>query len=180
MTRRRTVKERRRANPSVSGFLTVGQAARVLGVSPSTLRQWENTGLIIPVRSQGRFRLYSPELLAVLKRIKYLRDVKQLRVPGIKDVLDKHLCAKPGNRLQSTANLGTKLRRLRKACKLSLVEVARRVQISAGFLSAVELSQANASIATLQRLAAPTGTSDKLLRRSQYVGAVEIASATVL
>ena len=158
MTRRHTVKKPRRANPSVSGFLTVGQAARVLGVSPSTLRQWENTGLITPIRSQGRFRLYSPELLAVLKRIKYFRDVKQLRVSGIKDVLEKQMRPKPGNRSQSTANLGAKLRRLRKACKLSLVEAARRAQISAGFLSAVELSQANASIATLQRLAAAYDT----------------------
>ena len=27
------------------GFLTVGQTARILGVSPSTLRLWENVGL---------------------------------------------------------------------------------------------------------------------------------------
>jgi DNA-binding transcriptional MerR regulator/quercetin dioxygenase-like cupin family protein len=136
----------------------VGQAARVLGVSPSTLRQWENTGLITPIRSQGRFRLYSPELLEVLKRIKYLRDVKQFRVSGIKDVLEKDLRPKPGNRPQSTASLGAKLRRLRKACKLSLVEASHKAHISAGFLSAVELSQANASIATLQKLAAAYDT----------------------
>jgi len=127
-------------------------------VSPSTLRQWENTGLITPIRSQGRFRLYSPEALEMLKRIKYLRDIKQFRVSGIKDVLDKQLRPKPENRAQSTADLGAKLRRLRKSCKLSLVEAAHKAQISAGFLSAVELSQANASIATLQRLAAAYDT----------------------
>src|SRR5450631_240570 len=71
------------------GFLTVGQTARILGISPSALRQWENIGLITPARSQGRFRLYSPELLDVLKRIKYLRDVKQLKGPGLKHLLDK-------------------------------------------------------------------------------------------
>jgi hypothetical protein len=56
-------------------FLTVGQAARVLGISPFTLRLWESVGLVTPARSSGRFRLYTPELLEVLKRIKYLHDV---------------------------------------------------------------------------------------------------------
>lgn len=157
MTRRETSKGRR-AISSVPAFLTVGQTARVLGLSPSTLRQWENIGLITPIRTQGRFRLYSPEMLEALKRIKYLRDVKQLRVAGIKDVLEKDLHPKLGNHPQSTADLGAKLRRLRRACKLSLLEAARKAQISAGFLSAVELSQANASIATLQRLAAAYDT----------------------
>src|SRR6478672_13584910 len=75
---------RRPAEPAGYGFLTVGQTARILGVSPSTLRLWENVGLVSPVRSNGRYRLYSPELLKVLKRIKYLRDVQRLNVPGIK------------------------------------------------------------------------------------------------
>ncbi|HWT44797.1 MAG TPA: MerR family transcriptional regulator, partial [Vicinamibacterales bacterium] len=56
---------RGRRDPSspAYGFLTVGQTARILGVSPSTLRLWENVGLVSPVRSNGRYRLYSPELL---------------------------------------------------------------------------------------------------------------------
>ncbi len=57
------------------GLLTVGQTAKILGVSPSTLRLWENVGIVTPVRSNGHYRLYSRELLEVLKRIKYLRDV---------------------------------------------------------------------------------------------------------
>src|SRR5262245_29194969 len=38
---------------------------------------------------QRRYRLYSPELLDVLKRIKYLRDVKLLNLPGIRQMLGK-------------------------------------------------------------------------------------------
>ena len=136
------------------GYLTVGQTARILGISPSTLRQWENVGLIAPARSQGRFRLYSPDLLDVLKRIKYLRDVKEMRVPGIKHVLQETLPAQNRSRLRDVAKLGVKLRRLRKRCSLGIAEAAKRAKISAGFLSAVELSQANPSVATLQRLAA--------------------------
>ena len=71
------------------GLLTVGQTAKILGVSPSTLRLWENVGIVTPVRSNGHYRLYSRELLEVLKRIKYLRDVKRLNLPGIKEILGK-------------------------------------------------------------------------------------------
>lgn len=70
-------------------YLTVGRTARILGISPSTLRLWENIGLVSPARSSRRYRLYSPDLLEVLKRIKYLRYVKKLSVPGIKEALGK-------------------------------------------------------------------------------------------
>src|SRR3954471_11399436 len=85
----------RRAGPAGYGFLTVGRTARILGVSPSTLRLWENVGLVSPVRSNGRYRLYSPELLKVLKRIKYLRDVQRLNVPGIKRELGTSAVDRP-------------------------------------------------------------------------------------
>ena len=118
---------------------------------------WENVGLISPARSNGRYRLYSPELLDVLKRIKYLRDVKRLNLPGIRQVLGKTSKAKPTNGLRPT-ELGRKLRRLRKKRGLGVVDAAHRAKISAGFLSAIELSRANPSVATLQRLAATYGT----------------------
>jgi DNA-binding transcriptional MerR regulator len=137
------------------GFLTVGQTARILGVSPSTLRLWESVGLVAPVRSNGRYRLYGPELLKVLKRIKYLRDVQQLNVPGIKRELGGTVAAKPR---RGADPLGPKLRRLRARAGIGIVEAAKRARISAGFLSSIEREQANASVATLQRLAATYGT----------------------
>jgi DNA-binding transcriptional MerR regulator len=148
---------RRRPQPARIGLLTVGETARILGVSPSTLRLWENVGLVSPARSNGRYRLYSPELLDVLKRIKYLRDVKLLNLPGIRQVLGKPPHLKPANGMQPT-ELGHKLRRLRKKRGLGVVNAAKRAKISAGFLSAIELSRANPSVATLQRLAATYGT----------------------
>jgi DNA-binding transcriptional MerR regulator/quercetin dioxygenase-like cupin family protein len=140
-------------------FLTVGQTARILGISCSTLRLWENVGLVTAARSAGSYRLYTPELLDVLKRIKYLRDVKKLNVPGIKEALGS---AVPFNRSKpprkATPDLGDKLRRLRKKMSLTVTEAAQRAQISPGFLSAIELSRANASVATIYRLAAAYGT----------------------
>jgi DNA-binding transcriptional MerR regulator/quercetin dioxygenase-like cupin family protein len=148
-----TVPDNPRPKGFRAGFLTVGQTARILGVSPSTLRLWENVGLISPARSTGRYRLYDPDLLEVLKRIKYLRDVRKLSVPGIKQLLGNHA---PGanSDVDHKPDLGTKLRKMRQRLNLGIVEAAKRAKISPGFLSAIELSKANASIATLQRLAA--------------------------
>jgi DNA-binding transcriptional MerR regulator/quercetin dioxygenase-like cupin family protein len=194
----------RKAPTTRYGFLTVGQTARILGVSPSTLRLWESEGLVAPIRTGGRYRLYSPELLQVLKRIKYLREVQRLNMPGIR----RELSAKTpdgktpdGGRADSgkagsgkaDANggaagraaarkpraggagavkrkrdqpLGPQLRRMRERKGLGLVEAARRAGLSAGFLSSVERSQANASVATLQRLAMSYGTTTMELFQS--------------
>ena len=139
-------------------FLTVGQTARILGISPSTLRVWESVGLVTPARSAGRYRLYTPDLLDMLKRIKYLRDVKKLNSPGIKQALGASLYARPTDGAKAKPDLGEKLRRLRKKCGLTVTEAARRGQVSAGFLSAIELSRANPSVATIYRLASAYGT----------------------
>jgi DNA-binding transcriptional MerR regulator len=146
-----------RGRASRVGLLTVSETAGILGVSPSTLRLWENVGLITPARSNGRYRLYSPELLEVLKRIKYLRDVKQLNLPGIRQMLGKTVKAKPTDDSRPT-DLGPKLRRFRKRTGLGVVQAAKKAKISAGFLSSIELSRANPSVTTLHRLAVAYGT----------------------
>jgi len=178
----------RKAPTTRYGFLTVGQTARILGVSPSTLRLWESEGLVAPVRTGGRYRLYSPELLQVLKRIKYLREVQRLNMPGIRRELSENGASekpkpaaprKPrgvgnGGAIRTTKAikrkrdqpLGPQLRRMRERKGLGLVEAARRAGLSPGFLSSVERSQANASVATLQRLATTYGTTTMELFQS--------------
>ena len=172
----------RKAPTTRYGFLTVGQTARILGVSPSTLRLWESEGLVAPLRTGGRYRLYSPELLQVLKRIKYLREVQRLNMPGIRRELSENGASesrKPAPARKPRASgvgaavkrkrdqpLGPQLRRMRERKGLGLVEAARRAGLSPGFLSSVERSQANASVATLQRLATCYGTTTMELFQS--------------
>jgi DNA-binding transcriptional MerR regulator/quercetin dioxygenase-like cupin family protein len=156
--RRRTPSAIRGSKPQIVRFLTVGQTARILKISPSTLRLWESVGLVTPARSAGRYRLYTPEVLDILKRIKYLHDVKRLNVPGIKEAMAGSLPAKATYDAKPVRDLGEKLRRLRKKCALSITEAARRAQISTGFLSAIELSRANPSVSTIYRVAAAYGT----------------------
>ncbi len=164
MTQRRRAPGRAAPRPATGGLLTVGQAARVIGVSASTLRLWENVGLVAPLRTRGRFRLYSPDVLKVLKRIKYLRDVQRLNVHGIKRELGeagaraRRSNGRAGDGAGDAADIGPRLRRLRERRGLSIAAVAAQAGISTGFLSAFERAEANASVATLQRLAAVYGT----------------------
>jgi DNA-binding transcriptional MerR regulator/quercetin dioxygenase-like cupin family protein len=134
----------------------VSQAARLVGVSASTLRLWERNGLIAPARRNGRNRLYSPELMKTLKQIKHLRDVRHLNVPAIKEAMGGP--SAPADAPQETPTIGPTLRRLRQRFGLSVGEAARRAHVSAGFLSAVERTQANASVTTLTRLATAYNT----------------------
>jgi DNA-binding transcriptional MerR regulator len=139
-------------------FLTIGQTARIVGVSSSTLRLWESVGLISPGRNSGKYRLYNPEMLEVLKRIKYLRDVKRLNVPGIQQELGNSHQPSSAVKVNQQTDLGAKLRKLRRDLGLGVTKAAERAGISSGFLSAIELSRANPSVATLQRLAATYNT----------------------
>ncbi len=136
-------------------YFTISEAAKLLDVSPSTLRNWGETGLLTPIRSQGRYRLYSRELLQTAKRIKYLRSVKRLNLAGIAHTLGAQAAnhRPPRSRGKKASGIGPQLARLRHQQRLTLTEVARKAGLSVSFLSSLERGQANASIATLQKLA---------------------------
>jgi DNA-binding transcriptional MerR regulator len=57
------------------GGLTVRAAAERLGVTPRTLKYYEELGLVLPARSQGRYRIYDEEALARIDRILQLRSI---------------------------------------------------------------------------------------------------------
>jgi len=52
--------------------LRMSEAAQLVGVSPSTLRAWESSGLVTPSR-RGRYRRFSPSDVKVLQQIAALR-----------------------------------------------------------------------------------------------------------
>jgi DNA-binding transcriptional MerR regulator len=54
--------------------LTIGEAAARTGWSPRMLRYLERTGLVVPGRSRGGYRLYG---LRELNRLRGLRDLRQ-------------------------------------------------------------------------------------------------------
>ncbi|MBN2430823.1 MAG: MerR family transcriptional regulator [Acidobacteria bacterium] len=55
-------------------YLTVGALADKVGVSPRTIKHWEDKGIIVPdMRSEGGFRLYSGAYIYLCKLIKDLQ-----------------------------------------------------------------------------------------------------------
>ena len=133
-------------------YLKIGDVARMVGISPSAIRGWENLGLTRPRRSESKYRLYTNDDIRLLKKARYLRKVRGLNAPAIVQMLKREGVIKPsaGN---ANGSIGPRLRQLRTQRRLSLAEVAAAAGISIGFLSALERSQMTASVGTLRRLA---------------------------
>lgn len=142
----------------------IGEAARLVGVSPSALRLWERQGLVRPMRSGRRYRLYSAADVARLRRIRAMRTLERVNAPGIRRILDER--AVPAHAGPSP---GPRLRQLRLAQRLTLRDAAARSGISAGHISAIERGAANPSVASLQRLTRAYGsTIGDLLHAPQH------------
>jgi DNA-binding transcriptional MerR regulator/quercetin dioxygenase-like cupin family protein len=132
-------------------YLKIGDVARLVGVSPSVIRTWENLGLARPKRTESKYRLYSADDVKLLKRARFLRKVRGLNAAAIVELLRREGRARPAGDGNAGA-IGSHLRQLRSKRKLSLAQVARTVGISVGFLSALERSQMSASVGTLRKL----------------------------
>ena len=143
--------ETRRARPRRRFAYTVGEAARLVGVSPATIRVWEREGLVKTERSDSGYRYFSEEQIARLRRAVWLRRVEKLNTAGIRRVLAEETDGHKERRPRELA-LGPRLRRLRQEKHLTLEAAARAVGLSPSFLSALERDQASASMATLHRL----------------------------
>jgi DNA-binding transcriptional MerR regulator/quercetin dioxygenase-like cupin family protein len=140
------------SDPTPQGYLKIGDVADLTGISASVIRSWEKLGIIHPVRTDSRYRLYSKEDLKVLKRARFLSRVRGLNGPAIVELLKSQGLVKPA-RKNNANSMGLRLRQLRLGRGLSLAEVARSVGISVGFLSAIERSHMSASVGTLRKLA---------------------------
>jgi DNA-binding transcriptional MerR regulator/mannose-6-phosphate isomerase-like protein (cupin superfamily) len=133
-------------------YLKIGDVARLVGVSPSSIRTWESLGLARPQRTESKYRLYSQEDVRLLKRARFLRKVRGMNGPAIVALLRREGNVRPPADGAGAA-IGPRLRQLRTRRGASLAEVAQEVGISVGFLSAIERSQMTASVGTLRKLA---------------------------
>ncbi len=73
-------------------FLTIGAAARQLGVAVQTLRLYENSGLILPARTSSGRRLYSMKDMERLRCIRDLITKERLNINGIRKMLSLIPC----------------------------------------------------------------------------------------
>src|SRR5690554_3738964 len=64
-------------------FFTIGEVAQLLGVTPSSIRYWENNfDNLKPQKSSGGTRLFSKDDIETLKLINYLVKERGLTIKG--------------------------------------------------------------------------------------------------
>jgi transcriptional regulator with XRE-family HTH domain/transposase-like protein len=131
--------------------LRISEVARRVGISSSALRAWEALGLIVPRRSESRYREYSESDVRTLRRAIFLRRARGLNPAAIVHVLKRQGLAIAPPEVPRVP--GQRFRRLRTRRGLSLAQVARATGVSVGFLSALERGQMRSSVATLRRIA---------------------------
>lgn len=136
----------------------VGEAARMVGVSPATVRVWEREGLVATSRSPSGYRYFGDADLARLRRVAHLRRVEKLDMAGIRRVLAEEGGDQPRPRRGREVALGPRLRRLRKERGETLEQASAAVGLSPSFLSELERDRSGASMATLHRLLGYYGT----------------------
>jgi MerR family transcriptional regulator, heat shock protein HspR len=68
-------------------FISI-EAARLAGMHPQTLRQYDRMGLVQPSRSPGGGRRYSARDVALLREIQRLSQEEGVNLAGIKRVIE--------------------------------------------------------------------------------------------
>jgi DNA-binding transcriptional MerR regulator/quercetin dioxygenase-like cupin family protein len=131
----------------------ISEVARMVGVSASVLRSWENLGLVSPARTRSKYRLYSPSDIRLLKRAQFLHRSKGMNIPAVVHLFKTQGLLGPSSRATGSKPVGERLRKLRLSRGYSLARVARAADLSVGFLSALERGHMSASVSTLRRLA---------------------------
>jgi DNA-binding transcriptional MerR regulator len=131
--------------------LTIGRVARLLHVSPATLRDWERHGLITPTRSPAGYRLYSTDVVNQLRRIQYLRRAQGVNASGIR-YLRRRDSESRSPAPSPEVNFGGSLARLRRQAGMSLAGAAATAGLTARQLAAIERDTSKPSIAALQKL----------------------------
>lgn len=118
----------------MSKLLSIGAAAKALGVSTSTLRRWEAAGRVVPVRTEGGQRRYDLAALRpglvhgasiVRRTVAYARvssHDQRADLERQKEVLELY-CASQGWPFEIVADLGSGMNYRKKGLKRLLDEI---------------------------------------------------------
>jgi DNA-binding transcriptional MerR regulator/mannose-6-phosphate isomerase-like protein (cupin superfamily) len=145
----------------------IADVARLAGVSPSTLRMWEQHGLLAPTRSDSGQRLYRAQDLDRVQAIKRLRDVDGLNLAAIRRALadgdsaaaanasgrQRRRAAAASSSRDATPALGEVYRLARQSARMSLRAAATQTGLPISFISTFERTAKGATVASLRLLA---------------------------
>ncbi len=139
---------------------SISQVAKMLGVVPGTIRNWERSGLITARRSESNYRVFSVDDLATLRKIKEYSVDKRMGAEGIRLLLGadgassdfENTVRRQKQTLYSKKLMSEKWREIRKQQGYTLEDVSRAVGISVAHLSKLE-NGGNVSLPLLNQLA---------------------------
>jgi DNA-binding transcriptional MerR regulator/uncharacterized cupin superfamily protein len=140
---------------------SISQVAKMLGVVPGTIRNWEKSGLITAKRSDSNYRVFTVEDLAALRKIREYSIDKHMGTHAIKVLMGT--AGESGSELEESVHqsrerhysrklLSEKWREIRKMQGYTLEEVSREVGISVAHLSKLE-NGGNVSLELMRDLA---------------------------
>lgn len=129
--------------------MTINDAAKITGVTPTTIRNWEKAGLITPQRGSNHYRTFTVNDIERLRKIKALSIDENLNLSTISSLLSKDYSHYSETNCVTRSMLGDKWQKYRIKKGLSLAEVAEQVGISASYLAKIETAQANVSFVSI-------------------------------
>lgn len=148
----------------------IAEAARLAGVAASTLRLWEQQGLIQPIRTVSGQRLFDRDLIEKLKNIAWLRSERGLNPAAIRETLGgDHVEQSRAAQETVTSDersyipIGRKVRELRRQSRKTLSEIAAAIDLSVSLLSTFERTSHGLSLTSLHALARHLGTTVAVL-----------------
>ena len=141
---------------------TINQVAKILGVVPATIRNWEKNGLITVRRSPSNYRVFTLDDIETLKKIKEYSVEKHMGIHAIKMLMpssrdssidDIEMYVKQQKEAcYSKKLISEKWREIRKQQGYTLEEVSKAVGISVAHLSNLE-NGGNISLVLMNKLA---------------------------
>jgi DNA-binding transcriptional MerR regulator/quercetin dioxygenase-like cupin family protein len=165
---------------------SINEVAKIIGVVPTTIRNWEKSGLFTAKRKSNNYRIYTFDDIELLKKIKKFSIDESLPLKSIKNMISasqptpyKFLAEDQKQDLKySKKLLSNRWKEARESRQITLEEVGLAVGISASYLSKIENSQANVSYEILEKLALYYGeallyffdrdvTEEKVVRKNQ-------------
>jgi DNA-binding transcriptional MerR regulator len=145
---------------------SIGEVARMVGISPSTLRAWEQYGLLRSARTSKGWRRYDTGDVARAREVHRLREVEGLAMHAILRRLRNgpaRVRARPRQSAPGAPSpaidLGARLRERRLEQTMSLRALAVAATVSPSLVSGVERGVVQPSVASLQKLSSALGTS---------------------
>lgn len=96
---------------------TIGVVARMVDLHPQTLRNYEELGLVVPRRTEGNRRLYSPSEVERLRKINRLTQELGVNLAGVEVIL--HMAEQIESLQMEIADLRARLSELMPDVKMS-------------------------------------------------------------